>query len=920
MKKIRQRNDIDIVVQLKNNEGLLLDPTLCSDMIVCLTCGSKKFYINDFEKFADGRIKFRFLAEKQTKLGVHNVTISAVTEDGRTFTTDACNAFNLVACSCNASDDAGEVNVESVEVDATFEISAWGMVSDIVTYEIPSRWTEVGKQYQITQDNFHDIFGSEDELLKNLENKHVRLKIFGTDESAKIIIDVTTSLQAKFPSETSVTYIINFNGIASNDVEDFLTVYALDVRCGIGIDKLTDGTYSFVGGSFEIIKKENSVTTEEIAELERKVDKIVYHWDDLDLSVPEGTVSQDVYDNLLKADVVTTKGFVFTDKWVDDTSIALTLRGLTGGGEEQVACDLFYVTVKEDLTYTIESFGYNLPSEDFVDKKLSAKQDILVSGENIKTINNQSILGEGNITIEGGSGVADVGITGTLNVTDPISIAAAQNLITKPYGVAFYLITDSNGKLPSKNQEAVQISAAVEKFLSFRSPNPTVNNILEQVSIDNFKPRGFNVGDIIALSRVPVGIDALVEYLGLSSAIATALKLLGLSEIEIYQYKIWTTNDAKWSNFQNKDGSVVAPGVKGLMSVWDKEQVDKVPNLENIATANDLSTKYAWGTNFNACLNTGVLAYGASDMETSPLGIVENYTLVVQRSSTADSSGYYSIIQTAYGRTGVVYNRIFQRMIFHNPTTGANEYHKWVELTNTSSGGSTTYFRASCAPNVIFSTLEAAKVNGFAEVSSETEDGVRGYTFKGYFNFVPTDDAPYYMGVGMITYHDTNLSEPAIMVAHPYHPTQIIQSTRLVEMEEKNRSLTAIVDKYIIDNLQQNDYYLTPTTNLEDGASISQFTSLAFIFEEPVFVKEKKDGVQLYNEDGDIVSSVNLNIRINQSNHNVAEVVLSNGSLQKGMTYTLIVFEGVIGDSVWYIREDKGRVMPEFAFNFTLTE
>lgn len=69
MKKIRQRNDIDIVVQLKNNEGLLLDPTLCSDMIVCLTCGSKKFYINDFEKFADGRIKFRFLAEKQTKLG-----------------------------------------------------------------------------------------------------------------------------------------------------------------------------------------------------------------------------------------------------------------------------------------------------------------------------------------------------------------------------------------------------------------------------------------------------------------------------------------------------------------------------------------------------------------------------------------------------------------------------------------------------------------------------------------------------------------------------------------------------------------------------------------------------------------------------------------------------------------------------------
>ena len=35
---------------------------------------------------------------------------------------------------------------------------------------------------------------------------------------------------------------------------------------------------------------------------------------------------------------------------------------------------------------------------------ISGKQDVLVSGTNIKTINNQSLLGEGNITIEGGGG------------------------------------------------------------------------------------------------------------------------------------------------------------------------------------------------------------------------------------------------------------------------------------------------------------------------------------------------------------------------------------------------------------------------------------------------------------------------------------------------------------------------------------
>lgn len=37
---------------------------------------------------------------------------------------------------------------------------------------------------------------------------------------------------------------------------------------------------------------------------------------------------------------------------------------------------------------------------------ISDKQDALVSGTNIKTINNQSILGEGNITIEGGGGTS----------------------------------------------------------------------------------------------------------------------------------------------------------------------------------------------------------------------------------------------------------------------------------------------------------------------------------------------------------------------------------------------------------------------------------------------------------------------------------------------------------------------------------
>lgn len=46
-----------------------------------------------------------------------------------------------------------------------------------------------------------------------------------------------------------------------------------------------------------------------------------------------------------------------------------------------------------------------------IQKQLDSKQDILVAGENIKTINGQSLLGEGNLVIQGGEGGSTVEVT-----------------------------------------------------------------------------------------------------------------------------------------------------------------------------------------------------------------------------------------------------------------------------------------------------------------------------------------------------------------------------------------------------------------------------------------------------------------------------------------------------------------------------
>ena len=64
------------------------------------------------------------------------------------------------------------------------------------------------------------------------------------------------------------------------------------------------------------------------------------------------------------------------------------------------------------LTEIFDASNYYTKTE--VDTALSGKQETLVSGTNIKTINNQSILGDGNITIEQGA-VDQTIISGSTN-------------------------------------------------------------------------------------------------------------------------------------------------------------------------------------------------------------------------------------------------------------------------------------------------------------------------------------------------------------------------------------------------------------------------------------------------------------------------------------------------------------------------
>ena len=80
----------------------------------------------------------------------------------------------------------------------------------------------------------------------------------------------------------------------------------------------------------------------------------------------------------------------------------------------------FYNKISENFVKIEQNKG--LSSNDFTNEdkdKLDNSQEKLISGINVKTINGQSILGQGNIVIQGGGGSGIVEVDQVYNPTSP---------------------------------------------------------------------------------------------------------------------------------------------------------------------------------------------------------------------------------------------------------------------------------------------------------------------------------------------------------------------------------------------------------------------------------------------------------------------------------------------------------------------
>ena len=106
-------------------------------------------------------------------------------------------------------------------------------------------------------------------------------------------------------------------------------------------------------------------------------------------------LTQAQYDELPTTAKTSNSLFVITDAKAGDLSNYYTKSETSGATEISTALESKADTA---TTYT------KTETDNAITAATSTKQDTLVSGTNIKTINGEALLGEGNITIQGGSG------------------------------------------------------------------------------------------------------------------------------------------------------------------------------------------------------------------------------------------------------------------------------------------------------------------------------------------------------------------------------------------------------------------------------------------------------------------------------------------------------------------------------------
>ena len=139
------------------------------------------------------------------------------------------------------------------------------------------------------------------------------------------------------------------------------------------------------------------------------------------------------------------------------------------------------------IKFSQDSADTYVITDDVARAGLNTKQDTLVSGVNIKTVNNESLLGPGNITIEGGGGASEIHVIEPTPITttqkswsqileQTFQSAELYGLQVMDYGNISNLVTGNTGSWTISN-DSISITADAER----NSFSVTVGSVTEEL-------------------------------------------------------------------------------------------------------------------------------------------------------------------------------------------------------------------------------------------------------------------------------------------------------------------------------------------------------------------------------------------------------------------------------------------------------
>lgn len=238
------------------------------------------------------------------------------------------------------------------------------------------------------------------------------------------------------------------------------------------------------------------------------------------------------------------------------------------------------------------------------ERAVATKQDTLVSGTNIKTINGQSVLGAGNIAIQGGTSNWD-DITGKPEFAEVATSGSYNDLTNKPEIPSDYIenITDSDTEFSIDT--AFNYKSGKKYSLSFsktggfdviiggagdtqRKINLSIDTdiIATKEDLADYQP----VGDYATKTELASKQDTLVS--GTNIKTVNGQSLLGEGNIEIQGGGTITVDSALSTTSENPvQNKVITNAINGKQDAGDYALKSEIPDTSELATKEELAAK-----------------------------------------------------------------------------------------------------------------------------------------------------------------------------------------------------------------------------------------------------------------------------------------------------------------------------------------